>query len=178
MTLRHLTLGRRATSRKAGAAYQSPPSAYWALDQAEAIRRLDTSPAGLSPTEAAKRLRDIGPNELRERRQLSRLNVLGRQLRSPLLLLLVFAAAASAGIGEWLDASIVLTIVTVTVTIGYSREYSAQSAVAAMRARIRVCSVSAPSVCDKSDRNFRIGAGALRSIAAFSAQRPSPESET
>ena len=138
MTLRHLTLGRRATSRKAGAAYQSPPSAYWALDQAEVIRRLDSSPAGLSPAEAAKRLRDIGPNELRERRQLSRLNVLGRQLRSPLLLLLVFAAAASAGIGEWLDASIVLTIVTVTVAIGYSREYSAQSAVAAMRARIRV----------------------------------------
>src|SRR5688500_15680755 len=29
------------------------------------------------------------------------------------------------------------------------------------RARIRVCTVSAPLVCDKSDRNFRIGAGAL-----------------
>jgi hypothetical protein len=29
------------------------------------------------------------------------------------------------------------------------------------RARIRVCSVSGPLVCDKSDRNFQIGAGAL-----------------
>jgi hypothetical protein len=35
---------------------------------------------------------------------LSRLSVLGRQLRSPLLLLLVFAAGASALTGEWVDA--------------------------------------------------------------------------
>jgi hypothetical protein len=40
-----------------------------------------------------------------------------RQLRSPLLLLIVFAAAASAVTGEWLDAGIVVTIVLATVTI-------------------------------------------------------------
>ena len=59
-----------------------------------------------------------------------------RQLRSPLLLLLIFAAAASVLSGEWLDAAIVLTIVVVTVGIGYSREYSAQTAAAALRARV------------------------------------------
>src|SRR5262249_3664909 len=67
----------------------------------------------------------------------SRLRVSANQLRSPLLLLLVFAAAASAFTGEWVDATIVLVIVAATVVIGYSREYSAEAAVAALRARVR-----------------------------------------
>ena len=69
---------------------------------------------------------------------LSRTGVLISQLRSPLLLLLVFAAAASALSGEWLDSAIVLTIVMATAGIGYSREYSAQTAAAALGARVRV----------------------------------------
>jgi magnesium-transporting ATPase (P-type) len=51
---------------------------------------LDT--AGLSSAEAARRLAEFGRNELRDRRQNSRLRVLWNQLRSPLLLLLLFAA--------------------------------------------------------------------------------------
>jgi hypothetical protein len=35
--------------------------------------------------------------------------------------------------GEWLDAGIVLLIVAATVGIGYSREYRAQAAAAALR---------------------------------------------
>jgi magnesium-transporting ATPase (P-type) len=59
------------------------------------------------------------------------------QFRSPLLLLLVFAAAASALTGEWADASIVLLIVAGTAGTGYSREYSAETAAAALGARLR-----------------------------------------
>ena len=51
--------------------------------------------------------------------------------------LLLLAAAASAFTGEWVDATIVLVIVAATVVIGYSREYSAEAAAAALRARVR-----------------------------------------
>jgi Mg2+-importing ATPase len=67
---------------------------------------------------------------------LSRLDVVVRQIRSPLLLLLVFAAGAAVLSGEWLDATIVLFIVVVTVGIGYSREYGAQAAAARLQARL------------------------------------------
>ena len=67
----------------------------------------------------------------------SAVEVLGRQLASPLLLLLVFAAAASMLTGEWADATIVLTIVCSTVAIGWSRELGAQAAIAALQAQIR-----------------------------------------
>jgi len=111
-------------------------SAYWSLDPAALGVELRSGASGLSETEAAARLEEFGPNELREQRSDSRLNVLGRQLRSPLLLLLLFAAAASVMSGEWLDASMVLIIVTATVGIGYAREYSAQTAAAALRRRL------------------------------------------
>jgi Mg2+-importing ATPase len=134
---RHESPQRQPASRLV-AAPKKTLAAYWALDAAEVARRLESTTNGLDATVAARRLEEYGRNELRERRRLSRLDVLGRQLRSPLLLLLLFAATASAGTGEWIDAAIVLTIVVVTVLVGYSREYSAQAAAAALQARLRV----------------------------------------
>ena len=82
-------------------------------------------------------MRTFGPNQIREHQRLSRALVLLNQLRNPLLLVLVFAAVASVMTGEWLDAVIVVVIVLATVTIGYAREYRAESAAAALQARVR-----------------------------------------
>lgn len=127
---------RRAVAPRGSQSQQSAPAAYWALEPTDLTKQLKCGFDGLSGAEAAKRLQEQGPNEVRERRPLSRLDVLVRQVRSPLLLLLVFAAGASAVTGEWLDAAIVLTILIATVGIGYSREYSAQAAAAVLRARL------------------------------------------
>src|SRR6187397_573579 len=54
-----------------------------------------------------------------------------------LVLVLIFAAAASALTGEWVDAAIVVVIVLTTVSIGYTREYQAETAAAALQARVR-----------------------------------------
>ena len=129
---------RRAITRRPAQISNPEHGTYWALQTVDLLRQLRSSPEGLSSAEAGKRLSEYGPNELRERHPLSRAGVLLKQIRSPLLLLLVFAAAASALSGEWLDSAIVLTIVIATVAIGYSREFTAQSAAAALRARVRV----------------------------------------
>lgn len=92
---------------------------------------------GLSAAEAARRLAAHGRNELREQEQLSRARVLASQFRSPLLLLLVFAAVVSAWTGEWLDAAIVTAIIVASAGLGFVREYRAQATVAALRSRIR-----------------------------------------
>ena len=111
---------------------------YWARSGQELVDRLHASPAGLSSEEAAARLRHYGPNALDVQKPLSRIQVLLNQLRSPLLLLLIFAAGASMVTGEWFDAAIVLVIVIASAAIGYSREYGAQAAAEALRARIRM----------------------------------------
>jgi Mg2+-importing ATPase len=110
---------------------------YWTLDPAALFRCLRSTSNGLSSDAAQARLKVYGRNELREQRPLSRLRTLWNQLRSPLLLLLLFAAGISAVTGEWTDALIVSVIVLATVVIGYRREYSAQAAASALRARVK-----------------------------------------
>ncbi len=103
----------------------------------ELFRQLGSGPDGLTRREARRRLAAAGPNELGAARELARLAVLWGQVRNPLMLLLVFAAAVSAAIGEWVDALIVLAIVAVGVGIGYTREYRAARAVERLRSRVR-----------------------------------------
>jgi Mg2+-importing ATPase len=120
---------------------------YWSLEWQELAKRLGSSAEGLTAEEAASRLRQYGRNELRESASLSRLRVLWNQLENPLLLLLVFAAVLSALTGEWVDAAIVLAVVVASAGMGYSREYGAQTAVAALRASVRThCNVARDGV--------------------------------
>ena len=115
---------------------------FWSLDSASLLTDLQSRIDGLSTADAAGRLEANGPNVLRDDQGPSRLDVFARQWRSPLLLLLVFAAVASALTGQLMDAAIVLTIVVVTVVIGYTREYSAQMAAAVLRSRLSVRTVA------------------------------------
>ena len=111
---------------------------FWSNEPDELAAALRSGVQGLTSAEVEARLRDYGPNALDALRPLSRVGVLLNQVRSPLLLLLIFAAAASGLTGEWFDAGIVLTIVVATVGVGYSREYGAQVAADALRARVHV----------------------------------------
>jgi Mg2+-importing ATPase len=110
---------------------------YWSWDHADLIRRLATSSNGLPAEDAAARLEAYGPGEVDDGWSQSRVRVLWNQLRSPLLLLLFFAAATSASTGAWADALIVLVIILGSAGIGYSREYRAQDAAARLQRRVR-----------------------------------------
>ena len=112
--------------------------AYWSVPGDLVATQLQSGPSGLSAREAATRLARYGPNALEASRSRTWLHVLANQLRSPLLLLLVFAALASGLTQEWFDAGMVLLIVVTTVVIGFAREYSAETAAQALRARVRV----------------------------------------
>ncbi|MBS1118424.1 MAG: magnesium-translocating P-type ATPase [Deltaproteobacteria bacterium] len=113
-------------------------TSYWAVPPIDTARGLGTGLDGLSAASAASRLALLGPNELVRHGLPTRWLVIWRQVRNPLLLLLVFAAAVSALTGGWLDAAIVLTIVVVSTVIGYRREYAAQTALLKLRERIHV----------------------------------------
>ncbi len=115
----------------------APPAApHWAVESGELLLRLETGVGGLLSAEAARRRRVSGANRLRPERRLSRARVLLRQLRNPLLFLLVFAAGVSLLTAEWTDAGIVIVILAASVGVGYQREYTAQAAANALRARI------------------------------------------
>jgi Mg2+-importing ATPase len=131
-----LAFSRAALRRSPHGAGVNIPN-FWSLNANDVLRRVASSADGLSSEAARRRLERFGPNEVREHERFTRAQVLWNQLRSPLLLLLVFAAAASVFTGEWADAAVIGTILTASVGIGYSREYRAASAAARLRERVQ-----------------------------------------
>ncbi len=105
------------------------------LPVAEVFRRLDAVEDGLTFEEASLRRARFGPNVLAEHR-VTAFGVLLRQLRNPLLILLLVAAAISAVTGDTIDSSIIAVIVTLSVGLGFINEYRSEVAVAALHANV------------------------------------------
>ena len=109
---------------------------YWAREADELVAALGSGPRGLSETGAAERLAVVGRNRVEDTRQKGPFRLLLRQFESPLVLILVFAAAVSIGLQQWVDAGIILAIVLGAALLGFTQEYRASTAVAALRRRL------------------------------------------
>ena len=117
---------------------QATPAAYWSLSPEQLFSALDASRDGLKSAEAEQRLKQYGLNTIRAQQQATALRLLLSQFKSPLVLILIFAAIISAIVGEWTDASIVLAVVLGSTILGFVQEYSASNAVEKLRSRITI----------------------------------------
>jgi Mg2+-importing ATPase len=106
-----------------------------ASESERSLQLLGSAGTGLATTEAGRRLELHGPNAVRIRRTRGWL-VLGRQLRSPLLLLLAVTATASYFVGEHTDAIIIGVILLLSVGLGFWNEFRAEQAAEALRSKI------------------------------------------
>lgn len=105
-----------------------------ALEPREVLSRLDTSADGLSHTEAARRLAEIGPNELPEGRKRTIFQMILGQFKDFLILLLIGAAIISGPLlHEWADTIAIIVIVILNAVIGVFQEYRAERAMEALR---------------------------------------------
>jgi P-type Mg2+ transporter len=109
---------------------------YWSRDASELIVALTTTPQGLAATAAAERLERGGPNVIEEQREVAAIRLLAHQFASPLVLILVFGAAISIFVRDWVDAAIILVIVLGSALLGFTQEYRASVAVAELRKRL------------------------------------------
>jgi Mg2+-importing ATPase len=116
----------------------APPSQWWGVDLADLEHVLQAGPLGLSSDEAAARLESAGRNELRPVEEVTRLRVLLSQFRSPLVIILIFAAVVSGIVAEWVDTIIIIGIVLGSGLLGFLQEYRASAAVAELRARVQL----------------------------------------
>ncbi|MGI8429328.1 MAG: magnesium-translocating P-type ATPase [Solirubrobacteraceae bacterium] len=97
--------------------------------------RLGSSDDGLADPEAAARLERFGANVLASR-PVTVFGILLRQLRNPLLILLLAAAGISAATGDVTDGVIISAIVVLSVGLGFVNEYRSAKAVAALHGDI------------------------------------------
>ena len=101
----------------------------------EVLDWLDGSADGLTSSEVASRLVRDGPNALRTHR-VSAIAVLGRQLRSALLVLLAATAALSFFLGDSTQAGIIGAILVASIALGFVNEYRAERATAALHSSV------------------------------------------
>jgi Mg2+-importing ATPase len=114
------------------------PAAYWSLATEQLLSALHASKNGLQSSDAGQRLKQYGLNAIRPPQQATALRLLLSQFKSPLVLILIFAAIISGVVGEWVDASIVLAIVLGSTILGFVQEYTASNAVEKLRSQITI----------------------------------------
>ncbi|HEX2741077.1 MAG TPA: cation-transporting P-type ATPase [Rubrobacter sp.] len=97
------------------------------------LGHLGTRRQGLSEREAARRLEQHGPNEIRRRKSVSRLSEFARQFTHPLALLL-WAAAALAFVGGTLSLSVAIVgVIVLNAVFAFFQELQAEKATEALK---------------------------------------------
>ena len=102
----------------------------------EVMDLLATSIDGLSSTEATARVSRYGHNAV-STHHVSAITVLGRQLRSAVLILLAGTAVVSFFLGDRIQAVIIGVILAASIALGFFNEYRAEKAAAALHSRMR-----------------------------------------
>ncbi|HEX2104062.1 MAG TPA: cation-translocating P-type ATPase [Solirubrobacteraceae bacterium] len=128
-----------AVDRRAAAPAARPTGSdegrrWYALEPDDAAAALGTSlDTGLSAQEAARRLDEVGPNELEAARAVHPWRLLVDQLRNVLIIILLVAVALSAALGHATEAIVITVIVLFAVLLGFVQEYKAERAIEALR---------------------------------------------
>ncbi|MHB1376570.1 MAG: magnesium-translocating P-type ATPase [Candidatus Humimicrobiaceae bacterium] len=104
----------------------------------ELLRNLKTSLDGLSSDEASKRQRIYGRNTLNTKKSSNTFLLLLSQFKSPIILILIFAAILSIFLRDSNDAIIILIIILISSLLGFWQERGADNAVEKLLSRVQI----------------------------------------
>ena len=111
----------------------------YTMSTQQVLSKLGVTTDGLSTAEAAKRLEQYGPNKLKEAAKPSLLQRFLNQLKDPMLIILMIAAAVSAltgmlsGESEWAEVIIIIAVVLLNAILGVVQESKAEAAIEALQ---------------------------------------------
>ena len=122
-----------------GAKADSAKTSYsWhALPARDCLALCGTDSVGLTSAEADTRRAQYGTNELPTRRRPGVPLLFLRQFKSPLIYLLLAAAAVSLAVGELTDAAFIAVVLLINAIIGTFQESRAEASAAALQKLIR-----------------------------------------
>jgi magnesium-transporting ATPase (P-type) len=110
------------------------------MQPAEVYPSLESCEQGLSDQEAQRRLKTCGLNELPTHR-LSTIQVVFRQLKNPLFVILVACAVIAGLYSELKQAIIILAMIALSVVLGFYNEYKAEKIVENLRNNVSIKAV-------------------------------------
>jgi len=106
---------------------------WYEFDAAHTLERVGSRPEGLDDAEAQERLTRFGPNQLEERKRRSPIIAFLEQFTEVMVIVLLVAATISFAVGETTDGIMILIIVILNATLGFTQEYRAERAMAALK---------------------------------------------
>ena len=107
---------------------------WYRLRAAAVVKQLQSDEKrGLTEKEAARRLRQYGPNELELAPLVSGWEIFWAQFQDFMILVLMGATAISFLLGEVVDAIAILAIVFVNAILGFIQEYRAERSLQALQ---------------------------------------------
>jgi magnesium-transporting ATPase (P-type) len=104
-----------------------------AKSAADCLAALDATAAGLTTSEAERRLVAHGPNRLPETRSRGPFLRFARQFHNVLIYVLLGAAVITGALQHWVDTGVILAVVLANAVIGFIQEGKAEAAMAAIR---------------------------------------------
>jgi P-type Mg2+ transporter len=113
-------------------------STFWSLPTDQVLQQTHSTTAGLSRQDAKQRLSKYGANSLKQTHKSSALMLLLNQFKSPIILILIFAAVLSIFLKDAADAILILTIVIISGLLGFWQERGASNAVEKLLALVQV----------------------------------------
>ncbi|OXG04145.1 Mg2+-importing ATPase [Flavobacterium araucananum] len=113
-------------------------TSFWNLSTQDAYNKLKASPQGLDDAEVARRLKQYGPNTLKNNANTSMFILFISQFKSPITILLIVAAILSAGLGDISDTVIILCIIILSSFLGFWQEKGAANAVKELLKMVRL----------------------------------------
>ena len=116
----------------------NPQSTFWSLSADQVLQQTRSTTAGLSGQDAKQRLSQYGANSLKQTHKSSALVLLLNQFKSPIIVILIFAALLSIFLKDALDAIIILAIVLISGLLGFWQERGASNAVEKLLALVQV----------------------------------------
>jgi P-type Ca2+ transporter type 2C len=106
---------------------------WHALSLEALFNSLDSGTEGLTQEAAQERIEQLGANTLEAQEEVSLAALVLKQVRNPLIYLLLAAVVLSLLIGEVLDAALIAGIVVINTIIGVWHEWHAEQALEALR---------------------------------------------
>ncbi len=107
-----------------------------AAEVEDVLQALNSSRSGLTAEDAARRLREHGPNELPETDSRHPLFRFLAHFHNALIYLLLAAVVATTLLGHYVDAAVILAVVLVNAIVGFVQEGRAEAALSAIRGLI------------------------------------------
>ena len=121
----------------------------YTLESEQLFSTMGVNPeAGLTDEDVRQKREQYGLNEIQEERGQTWIDIVLRQVKSPIVLLLFLAAGASFFFGEWLDAAAIIIVILVNTGVGFYMEYQADRSMQALK--------SLSSIAARVTRNGRL----------------------